>query len=134
MDILNSNNKSKKHFLQKKYKLLIEVTFKDGEFVISQKLNSFFGQIGVFEGGDKLIKYIETYFKSMYLDYLNLQKDITPELELQHEMSSTKNIVFFLPVTIYFYFGDKKCDFFVNAIFNKRYFFDKKTVNLLFNY
>ena len=124
-DILNSNNKIKKHFVHKKYKLLIEISFKDNEFIINQKLNSFFGQIGVYEGGDKLVNFVELYFKTVLLHYISFNSN-----ESQSVSNSEKNLVFYLPVFIYFYFGEKKCDFFINKVFKKNYYSDKKIVEI----
>lgn len=133
MDILNSNFKIKKHIVHKKYKLLVEITFKDNEFIISQKLNSFFGQIGIYEGGDKLIKFVEVYFKSIYLEFLSYNEDLIEEEEMILNLEN-KNSIFFLPVILYFYYGDKKCDFYIKNVFNKKYYLDKKTVGLVFDF
>ena len=131
MNILNSLKKNKKHIVYKKYKLLIEFNIKENQFVVNQKLNSFFGQIGIYEGADKLSSFIDIYFKSLFFDFKNFSNNFTDEID---ENLDSYNETFFLQTTIYFYYADKKCDFFLNNVFKKNFFSDKNSINLFYNF
>lgn len=75
MPELNYDNVSDRVAIHKKYKLYVDITFKDGELEISQRLNSFFGQVGVYEGGEVIVKFVEDYVKNDFFDFFDFDSE-----------------------------------------------------------
>jgi len=98
-----------KSLIFRKYILYVDVVIKDGEIVLGQKLNSFFGQIGVFENTEDILEFVSDYFKSIFLKSLHFKN-----IDYKEEKVVSKiNFLVYLPLTLIFYFGEKKIDFYV---------------------
>jgi len=119
-----------KSLIFRKYILYVDVVIKDGEIVLGQKLNSFFGQIGVFENTEDILEFVSDYFKSIFLKSLHF-KNIDYKEE---KVVSTINFLVYLPLTLIFYFGEKKIDFYVYSSWNKNFFLKNLKSVFLKNY
>ncbi len=91
----------------RKFVLYIDVSISDdGKISLGQKLTSFFGQAGIFEGTEKINEYVENYFKNFCLSQY-LFKD---EMYLENDFYFEDSV--YIPLVFYYYFGDKKVDFY----------------------
>ena len=113
-----------KALIFKKFILYVDVIIKEESIVLGQKLNSFFGQVGIFENTEEIVAYVENYYKSVLL-----KNYVFNELDFK-DHSLYDDTVVYLPLTLIFYYGDKKVDFYVYSSWNKNYINE----NLKFGY
>lgn len=98
----------------RKFILYVDISFKDGEFILGQKLNSFFGQAGIFENTE----IIENYIKNFYENSLNSAVFIEDHKEFDEYEDDDDieddqdDFVIHLPLTMLFYFDSKSVDFY----------------------
>ena len=80
----------------------IDIEFYDNEFFISQKLNNFFGQIGIFENIEILTDYIDSVFKSLDFSYLFFNQEFDfyedDNLNLLEELNELEGFNEFLDI------------------------------------
>lgn len=76
----------------KKYKIYVDVSNVNGDFDSGQKLNSFFGQIGVYEGQDKIIKVINDFIRSNSTSFYFFNEDEDFESSLETEEFSDEEV------------------------------------------
>lgn len=73
---------------------------------LGQKMSSFFGQSGIFEGTEKINEYTEDFINSFTVNNYVFNNYV------EDKFNYNKNDVIYLPLVFYFYFGDKKADFY----------------------
>lgn len=66
-----------------KVNLLLDVEFDDDAYSESTKLNSFFGQIGVYENSERLISLVSNLYNDLYFNFLIIKEesDIKEDVE-----------------------------------------------------
>ena len=53
-----------------KVNLLLDIEFESDTYIESNKLSSFFGQIGVYENSEKLLSLVKNLYKDLYFSFL----------------------------------------------------------------
>lgn len=137
-DQINYNLKDKP-LIQRKYNLYVDIMLKGGQLEVGQKLNSFFGQIGVFENTEKIIDFIKEYIVSyssindFFFDNVEYSEEEYSE-NLENSFIESEDNIIYLPLTMVFYYGEKKVDFFVYSSWFKNSKAKNIKTSYIYNY
>ena len=130
--------------IRKKIKIYVDVILKDDVvYSMGQRLVSFFGQASIFENTESITEELEEFFEMISLNFLKFgaekkfENDIFDDLnikdESEQELSFYKNTIF-LPLIVYFYYTEKRTDFFLLSSFKKRFQIDVNKWLIIANY
>ena len=129
--------------LRRKIKIYVDITLKDDmTYGMGQRLVSFFGQASVFENTESIIEDIEDFFEMLSLNFLTFGEENKFENDVINNLENYENLEesileknsLFLPVIIYFYYTDKRTDFFILSSFKKRHHINVHKWVMMINY